>query len=73
MAASWGAPRAGAAAVTGYLEAIQGTSFLPSRVDTELPLDAHLLERAYYELAFELNHRARWVRAPLLDIPMSLS
>jgi maltose alpha-D-glucosyltransferase/alpha-amylase len=57
-----------------YLEAVQGTSLLPSAIgETELLLDAHLLERAYYELGFELNHRSRWVRGPLLDIPTLLA
>jgi maltose alpha-D-glucosyltransferase/alpha-amylase len=59
--------------VATYLDAIQGTSFLSSEVaDTELLLHAHLLERAYYELGFELNHRSAWVRAPLFDIPSLL-
>ena len=29
---------------------------------------ADLLERAYYELGFELNHRPEWVRIPLEGI-----
>jgi maltose alpha-D-glucosyltransferase/alpha-amylase len=57
-----------------YVDEIRETSLLPSELaDTQLLLDAHLLERAYYELGFELNHRSRWVRAPLLDIPALLS
>jgi maltose alpha-D-glucosyltransferase/alpha-amylase len=28
-------------------------------------LDAYLLEKAFYELAYELNSRPEWVQAPL--------
>ena len=65
--------RTATAFVATYADAVEGTTLLPSDVaDTELLLDAHLLERAYYELGFELNHRSEWVRAPLMDIPALL-
>ena len=66
--------RTAAVFVRTYVEAIQGTALLPPELaDTELLLNAHLLERAYYELGFELNHRSSWLRAPLLDIPALLA
>jgi maltose alpha-D-glucosyltransferase/alpha-amylase len=36
--------------------------------DFQLMLDAHLLEKAVYELGYELNHRPDWVRIPVLGI-----
>ena len=66
--------RTAAVFVGTYVEAIQGTALLPPELaDMELLLDAHLLERAYYELGFELNHRSTWLRAPLLDISALLA
>jgi maltose alpha-D-glucosyltransferase / alpha-amylase len=57
--------------VTTYLDATRDTGLLPAdRKDLEALLRAHLLERAYYELRFELTHRPQWVQAPLLDIPV---
>jgi predicted trehalose synthase len=31
-------------------------------------LDAHLLEKAIYELGYELNNRPDWIRIPLQGI-----
>jgi maltose alpha-D-glucosyltransferase / alpha-amylase len=60
--------------VEAYLAAIEDTGFLPEDpADAGALLDAHLLERAYYELGFELSHRPDWVRAPLADIPALLA
>lgn len=59
--------------VSTYIDAVRGTGLLPAKVaDAEMLLHAHLLERAYYELGFELNHRSAWVMATLLDIPALL-
>lgn len=49
-----------------YLRAAQGAVFLPAS-DDELDrlLDACLLEKAVYELRYELNNRPDWVYLPL--------
>ncbi|HUG40700.1 MAG TPA: putative maltokinase, partial [Longimicrobiales bacterium] len=43
--------------------------FLPQREDQlRTLLEAHLLEKAVYELGYELNNRPDWVRIPILGI-----
>jgi maltose alpha-D-glucosyltransferase/alpha-amylase len=53
----------------GYRDAVAGAAFLP-RDDDELRelLDAYALDKAIYELSYELNHRPSWVRIPLRGI-----
>jgi maltose alpha-D-glucosyltransferase / alpha-amylase len=44
-------------------------NFLPDDVDErERLLEAYLLEKALYELGYELNNRPQWTRIPLLAI-----
>jgi maltose alpha-D-glucosyltransferase/alpha-amylase len=58
-----------AAFLGAYLERTATASFVPAR-RSELAtlLDAYVLEKALYELAYELNHRPGWVRIPLAGI-----
>ncbi|MGH8934918.1 MAG: maltose alpha-D-glucosyltransferase [Acidimicrobiia bacterium] len=58
-----------AAFLRTYLhEASQG-SFLPDdREQLRILLDAYLLEKAVYELGYEINNRPDWVRIPLRGI-----
>ncbi|MFA9444573.1 maltose alpha-D-glucosyltransferase [Egicoccus sp. AB-alg6-2] len=59
----------GAGFLHGYLQAADGASFLPSDPDhTAILLDAFLLEKAVYELGYELNNRPEWVDIPLRGI-----
>jgi maltose alpha-D-glucosyltransferase / alpha-amylase len=52
-----------------YREAAQGADFLPPRdVDFRKLLDVFLLEKALYEVLYELNSRPAWVRIPLMGI-----
>jgi maltose alpha-D-glucosyltransferase/alpha-amylase len=52
-----------------YREKALGAKFLPSDDnDFRKLLDAHLLDKALYELLYELNNRPAWVRIPLLGI-----
>ena len=50
-------------ATAGY-----GTVAPASRQELQLLLDTFLLEKAMYELNYELNHRPDWVRIPLRGI-----
>ncbi len=53
----------------GYLDRISGTSLVPSdRRDLETLLRAFILDKALYELAYELNNRPDWVALPLKGI-----
>jgi maltose alpha-D-glucosyltransferase/alpha-amylase len=55
-----------------YREAAQGADFLPPRhVDFRELLNVFLLDKAVYEILYELNSRPAWVRIPLMGI-MSL-
>jgi maltose alpha-D-glucosyltransferase/alpha-amylase len=53
----------------GYLS-VEGTAaFLPPQGEqAEVLLDAYLIEKAVYELAYELNNRPDWVEVPLRGI-----
>jgi maltose alpha-D-glucosyltransferase/alpha-amylase len=56
----------GAAYLGGYLEAAAGAAFLPARRgDLQKLLDAFILEKAFYELRYELNNRPEWVAIPI--------
>jgi maltose alpha-D-glucosyltransferase/alpha-amylase len=52
-----------------YLATVRPLGILPER-DDELAavLNVHLLEKALYELGYELNHRPEWVGIPLRGI-----
>jgi trehalose synthase-fused probable maltokinase len=52
-----------------YLQVAAPGGFLPqARADLQMLLDAYLLEKAVYELIYELNNRPDWVRIPLQGI-----
>jgi maltose alpha-D-glucosyltransferase / alpha-amylase len=53
----------------GYLDVAGQEPFMTRERDvTQALLDAHLLEKALYELVYEINHRPDWVRIPLRGI-----
>ncbi|HXX36898.1 MAG TPA: maltose alpha-D-glucosyltransferase [bacterium] len=53
----------------GYLRAAGDAPFLPrTREEIEVLLNVHLLEKAVYELGYELNNRPGWARIPLEGI-----
>jgi maltose alpha-D-glucosyltransferase/alpha-amylase len=52
-----------------YLAQTAGDGFLPNtREEIEILLDALLLEKAIYELGYELNNRPDWVKIPIHGI-----
>ncbi len=52
-----------------YRELVSASSLLPRRVeDLRLLLECYLLEKALYEVSYELNHRPAWTRIPLRGI-----
>jgi maltose alpha-D-glucosyltransferase/alpha-amylase len=53
----------------GYLDATAQAGFLPTtRGELAFLLDIHLLEKATYELAYELNNRPDFVDVPIMGI-----
>jgi maltose alpha-D-glucosyltransferase/alpha-amylase len=59
----------GAAFLTAYLDESAAGAHLPaSREEIQTLLDAHLLEKALYEVAYELNNRPDWLRIPLRGV-----
>ncbi|HPB67716.1 MAG TPA: maltose alpha-D-glucosyltransferase [Candidatus Omnitrophota bacterium] len=52
-----------------YFEALEGTQVLPrKKTERDVLLDVFLLDKAIYELAYELNNRPDWVLIPLRGI-----
>jgi maltose alpha-D-glucosyltransferase / alpha-amylase len=53
----------------GYLETARNTPILPkNKDDLHLLLDVHLIEKAVYELGYELDNRPAWIGIPLQGI-----
>ena len=57
-----------AAFLRAYLGATRDAGFLPPPYDLEVLLRAYVLDKALYELAYELNNRPAWVHTPLAGI-----
>jgi maltose alpha-D-glucosyltransferase/alpha-amylase len=51
-----------------YLLATQAAALLPPPDDLDVMLRAYILEKALYELAYELNNRPAWVHIPLTGV-----
>jgi maltose alpha-D-glucosyltransferase/alpha-amylase len=58
-----------AAFLSSYLDTAGDAEFCPrSREELKVLLRIFLLEKAMYELGYELNNRPEWVRLPLTGI-----
>jgi maltose alpha-D-glucosyltransferase/alpha-amylase len=58
-----------AAFLSAYLDRAGAASFVPRQPsEVALLLDVYTLEKALYEVAYELNNRPDWVRIPLAGI-----
>jgi maltose alpha-D-glucosyltransferase/alpha-amylase len=51
-----------------YLIATRHAPFLPPPADLDVMLRAYILDKALYELAYELNNRPSWVYIPLTGV-----
>ena len=61
--------RTNAAFLAAYFEAAEPGGFLPPDLDSRSALlDVYLLDKALYELTYELNNRPDWVGLPLTGI-----
>ena len=65
--ASW-ADKMAAAFLDGYLNGAGRAAFVPNDGDRLSLLRAYLMEKALYELGYELNHRPDWAHIPMLGI-----
>jgi maltose alpha-D-glucosyltransferase/alpha-amylase len=55
--------------IKAYLETVKGSGFIPkSKEDMNTLMTTFLLEKAVYELNYELNNRPDWVVIPLRGI-----
>ncbi len=54
-----------AAFLAGYFNAAQPRLIPPTTAELEVLLDAYLLEKAVYEVGYELNNRPDWLSIPL--------
>jgi maltose alpha-D-glucosyltransferase/alpha-amylase len=51
--------------IRSYLETVGNAPFIPAeKKELEIILNAFLLEKAVYELGYELNNRPEWVIIP---------
>jgi maltose alpha-D-glucosyltransferase/alpha-amylase len=57
-----------------YFENVAGACFLPANQhELSALLRLHLLEKAVYELGYELNNRPAWIAIPLAGISQLLA
>ncbi|HKH87697.1 MAG TPA: alpha-glucosidase C-terminal domain-containing protein, partial [Acidimicrobiales bacterium] len=57
----------------GYLGVARDSGLLPDDAELAIELRAHLLEKALYELRYELGNRPEWVHVPMLGLRWQLA
>jgi maltose alpha-D-glucosyltransferase/alpha-amylase len=63
-----------AAFLRGYFDAMDRSGLLPvDPTARRIQLDAHLLEKALYEVRYELDHRPEWVGIPIHGVATLLT
>ena len=51
-----------------YLSTTRSAIFIPENEDLQIMLEAYLLDKAVYEIGYELNHRPSWVVIPIRGV-----
>jgi maltose alpha-D-glucosyltransferase/alpha-amylase len=51
-----------------YLTTTTAAIFIPKSEDLQIMLEAYLLDKAVYEIGYELNNRPTWVVIPIRGI-----
>jgi maltose alpha-D-glucosyltransferase/alpha-amylase len=55
--------------ITAYLDATEGQSFIPADPESmRLLLRNYTLEKAIYEVGYEMNARPDWLRVPIRGV-----
>jgi maltose alpha-D-glucosyltransferase/alpha-amylase len=55
--------------LNGYLTAVKGQEFVPETKDVFVRgLEPYILEKAFYEIDYEMNNRPDWLRIPLTGV-----
>jgi maltose alpha-D-glucosyltransferase/alpha-amylase len=60
--------RMSTAFMEAYLETAGSAVFIPAEADRKVLLTAYLMEKAVYELGYELNNRPDWAHIPMAGI-----
>lgn len=55
--------------LNGYLAAVKGHDFVPEKKEVFIKgLEPYILEKAFYEIDYEMNNRPDWLRIPLTSV-----
>ncbi|MHB1771379.1 MAG: hypothetical protein ACYCST_06485, partial [Acidimicrobiales bacterium] len=57
----------------GYIPVARAADLLPSEDELAIDLRAHLIDKALYELRYELGNRPDWVHVAMLSLRWQLA